>query len=517
MATREKQVSSRDEIIRLGEVLKQADEPLVINDYSSEKQVTGIPDGRTYTEQNKMAVTREWISGWNACRALFSAAPVEPVFPERDPSIPTEQQGLFRKFDVRRVDGSDRPGGKHEGCRYYVLDLDHDQHAPAAMRTYAAECKSTHPQLAADIEAEFGAAPVEPVVTEEMVTAYLAANTEYWRQQDELPSKNPSKWRNGTPKEATRMSLEAALRAAPLSPSAAPVEPVAWFEQTPSGEWFLAYSHNPNAVTRPLYFAAPLSPAPDTQEIRNQALEEAAKHIENGSFLHLDSPAAQLAKQAAKAIRALKTAPLEQEDRIVGCRYCGKRMRESKECWNVSLSRGCQNEQQHPCALEPDAGSQPAITQAEQDKRDAERYRTIRSLLNAGPEAEAALENVLTQVFPVNEERNPTPEQLDAVVDGVTAAFAALASSRVRDASAKSPASHSQKGVSLNTPNNGSSVLSDSGDTSIRKDFEAWAKKQYCGFKLSDFIETLGCYMDDPTQCAWLGYQAGRSDSGEQE
>lgn len=49
----------------------------------------------------------------------------------------------------------------------------------------------------------------------------------------------------------------------------------------------------------------------------------------------------------------------------------------------------------------------------------------------------------------------------------------------------------------------------------IRKDFETWAKKQYCGFKLSDFIETLGGYMDDPTQCAWLGYQAGRSDRKE--
>jgi hypothetical protein len=81
------------------------------------------------------------------------------AFPERDLSKPAEQQGLFRKFDVRRVDGSDQPGGKHHGCRYYVLDLNHDQHAPAAMRAYAAVCRATHPHLAADIEAEFGAAP----------------------------------------------------------------------------------------------------------------------------------------------------------------------------------------------------------------------------------------------------------------------------------------------------------------------------------------------------------------------
>lgn len=91
--------------------------------------------------------------------APASAAPQEPAFPERDPSKPAEQQGLFRKFEVRRVDGSDQPGGKHYGCRYYVLDLDHDKHAPAAMRAYAAACKDTHPDLAADIEAEFGAAP----------------------------------------------------------------------------------------------------------------------------------------------------------------------------------------------------------------------------------------------------------------------------------------------------------------------------------------------------------------------
>ena len=91
--------------------------------------------------------------------ALFAAqqAAAPGALPERDLSKPAEQQGLFRKFDVRRTDGSDQPGGKHHGCRYYVLDLTHDQHAPAAMRAYAAACASTHPQLAADIVAEFGA------------------------------------------------------------------------------------------------------------------------------------------------------------------------------------------------------------------------------------------------------------------------------------------------------------------------------------------------------------------------
>jgi hypothetical protein len=30
-------------------------------------------------------------------------------------------------------------------------------------------------------------------------------------------------------------------------------EPVAWFEESPLGEWFLAYTFNPNAKTEPLY------------------------------------------------------------------------------------------------------------------------------------------------------------------------------------------------------------------------------------------------------------------------
>lgn len=71
--------------------------------------------------------------------------------PERDTSKPAEQQGLFRKFVVRRVDGSDGPGGKHEGCEYFVLDVDHDPHARDALAAYAASVRATHPALALDM------------------------------------------------------------------------------------------------------------------------------------------------------------------------------------------------------------------------------------------------------------------------------------------------------------------------------------------------------------------------------
>jgi len=71
--------------------------------------------------------------------------------PERDTSKSAEQQGLFRKFVVRRTDGSDAPGGKHDGCDYFVLDATHDTHAKAALAAYAESVEETHPQLAADM------------------------------------------------------------------------------------------------------------------------------------------------------------------------------------------------------------------------------------------------------------------------------------------------------------------------------------------------------------------------------
>ena len=60
--------------------------------------------------------------------------------------------GLYHKFDVTRTDGSSGPGGKHEHCRYFVLDLDHDPHAPAAIRAYADSCRADYPALAADLD-----------------------------------------------------------------------------------------------------------------------------------------------------------------------------------------------------------------------------------------------------------------------------------------------------------------------------------------------------------------------------
>lgn len=46
-------------------------------------------------------------------------------------------KGMYRKFAVRRTDGSSRKGGKHHGCGYFVLDMDHDPHIVSAIVAYA--------------------------------------------------------------------------------------------------------------------------------------------------------------------------------------------------------------------------------------------------------------------------------------------------------------------------------------------------------------------------------------------
>lgn len=60
--------------------------------------------------------------------------------------------GLYRKFNVTRTDGTDRPGGKHHGCEYFVLDLTHDPFAVHAIASYIIACRDQYPSLAHDLE-----------------------------------------------------------------------------------------------------------------------------------------------------------------------------------------------------------------------------------------------------------------------------------------------------------------------------------------------------------------------------
>ncbi len=66
-------------------------------------------------------------------------------------------RGLYNKFSVQRTDGSDQPGGKHDGCDYFVLDLTHDPFAAAAVQAYASACRAEYPALSADLFAKIAA------------------------------------------------------------------------------------------------------------------------------------------------------------------------------------------------------------------------------------------------------------------------------------------------------------------------------------------------------------------------
>lgn len=55
-------------------------------------------------------------------------------------------------------------------------------------------------------------------------------------------------------------------------------EPIGWYEKTPSGDWFLAYSYNPEAETFPLYLHPPRQ-SEEVYELRaeNLTLKKALK------------------------------------------------------------------------------------------------------------------------------------------------------------------------------------------------------------------------------------------------
>jgi hypothetical protein len=73
----------------------------------------------------------------------------------RPPIFERKSAGVYRKFKVTRMDGSSASGGKHHGCEYFVLDVDHDPHAKAALIAYANACEATHPTLALDMRLRY--------------------------------------------------------------------------------------------------------------------------------------------------------------------------------------------------------------------------------------------------------------------------------------------------------------------------------------------------------------------------
>ncbi len=66
-------------------------------------------------------------------------------------------QGIYRKFIVERTDGKSAPGEKHHGCDYFVLDMDHDEHARAAIEGYvkSLEDAEEYPLLSRDLRYKY--------------------------------------------------------------------------------------------------------------------------------------------------------------------------------------------------------------------------------------------------------------------------------------------------------------------------------------------------------------------------
>lgn len=83
----------------------------------------------------------------------MSELKTETTFPQFDSARPREQQGIYQKFRVERIDGSSAPGQKHEGCDYFVLDMTHDVFANAALAAYADACEGQYPVLARELRA----------------------------------------------------------------------------------------------------------------------------------------------------------------------------------------------------------------------------------------------------------------------------------------------------------------------------------------------------------------------------
>lgn len=109
--------------------------------------------------------------------------------PPRAVGVPDTGQGLFQKFEVRRTDGSSEPGGKHEGCEYFVLDTDHDTYAKVALAAYADACERTHPLLARDLRLRHHLPENEHVVRVPIGINFDAERTVGWVQihRDALP------------------------------------------------------------------------------------------------------------------------------------------------------------------------------------------------------------------------------------------------------------------------------------------------------------------------------------------
>lgn len=76
-----------------------------------------------------------------------------------EPQFGDHERGLYDKYRVERLNDDD---GKHDDCRYFVLDIRHDPHAREALIAYVESCKDEYPKLTRDLIAFLTEEPGEP-------------------------------------------------------------------------------------------------------------------------------------------------------------------------------------------------------------------------------------------------------------------------------------------------------------------------------------------------------------------
>lgn len=127
--------------------IREVGETILVGDGSDDKDNLGVP---VFGDHGCEGLTVDASDCNYYLEPLDKPSPpmesVATPIPEPDALV-----GLYRKFDVRRTDGTSEPGGKHENCEYFVLDMIHDKFARPAIAAYAEACKADFPELADDL------------------------------------------------------------------------------------------------------------------------------------------------------------------------------------------------------------------------------------------------------------------------------------------------------------------------------------------------------------------------------
>ncbi|MGN8554470.1 UNVERIFIED_CONTAM: hypothetical protein OHV15_17980 [Microbacterium sp. SLM126] len=124
-----------------------------LTDAVAVQQPLPIPDQYALVHRRDVLTMRYELQHKRAYfKMLRRAEGLDPqLVPDRDPSKPATEQGMYQKYHVFRTDGKDAPGAPKAGAEYFVLDLTHDPYAAVAARAYAKACSVTHMELAADL------------------------------------------------------------------------------------------------------------------------------------------------------------------------------------------------------------------------------------------------------------------------------------------------------------------------------------------------------------------------------